>query len=346
MVGITGYGIYIPFYRIKTAEIANVWGRDSNIMETGMLIDERTVPNRDEDSVTMGIESSLNAIRRAKINPKNIGAIYCGSESPAYAVKPNIGMIANAIGMDQNHTGADVQFACKAGTAAMQMVMGLVKSNMINYGIAIASDVAEINVESVVDQGGGAGSAAFIIGKEKNEVIAEIEETLSTESDMPDFWRRPHVRYPSHGERFTGEPSYFTHTITASKMLMEKASIKPSDVDHVAFHTPNKKFATKVAKILGFGKDQLKYGFVVDKIGNTFSAASLLGLASILDNAKPGEKILMTSFGGGAGSDAFYMTVTEAIEDKRNLAKTTKDYIEKKKYIDYLTYLKFTNRIE
>ena len=346
MAGIIGYGVYIPLYRIKSEEIANTWGRDVNSVKNGLLINEKSLPHWDEDTVTISIEASLNAIKRAGINPKEIGAVYSGSECPAYAVKPNISMVSNAVGIGPNYTGADVEFACKAGTAALQMVLGLVKSNIIKYGLAIGADIAEIGLENVGDQSTGSGSAAFIVGNNSNEIIAEIQETLSYTTDTPDFWRRPQVRYPTHAERFTGEPAYFKHTVTATKMLLDKVGLKPSGVDHVAFHTPNGKFPLRAAKLIGFTNEQLKHSFVVDKIGNTYSAASLIGLASILDNSKPGESIVVTSFGSGAGSDAFYLTVTDRIDEKRNLAKTTKDYLERKKYVDYTTYLKFTNRVE
>ena len=346
MVGIIGYGVYIPLYRIKTEEIANVWGRDVEVVKNGLLINEKSVPYIDEDTVTMSIESSINAINRAGIDPQEIGAIYSGSETPAYAVKPNISMISNAIGMSRNHSGADVEFACKAGTAALQLTMGLVKSNIIKYGLAIGADTGEYYAENIGDQSSSAGSAAFILGNNPKEMVAEIKETLSYTSDVPDFWRRPQTRYPTHAEKFTAEPAYFKHTITATKLLMEKAEIKLSDVDHVVFHTPNGKFPLKVAKLLGFTKEQIKTGFVVDKIGNTYSAASLIGLASVLDVAEPNQNIIVTSFGSGAGSDAFYIRVTDEIEEKRNKSKTTKYYLDRKKYVDYATYCKFTNKIE
>lgn len=346
MVGILGYGVYIPLYRIKTEEIANMWGRDVNSVKNGLLIYEKSVPYIDEDTVTMGIEASLNAIKRAKTNPEEIGAIYSGSETPAYAVKPNTSIISNAIGMNANHTSADVEFACKAGTASLQMIMGLVKSGIIKYGIAIGADTGECRAEDIADQTSSAGSAAFILGNDEKENVAEIEDTLSLTSDVSDFWRRPQVKYPTHTERFTGEPAYFKHTIAATNLLMEKVGVKPSDIDHIAFHTPNGKFPSKVAKILGFTDEQLKAGFVVDKIGNTYSAASLIGLASILDVAKPGQNIIVTSFGSGAGSDSFFIKVKDAIEEKRNLAKTTKYYVDKKRYVDYTTYCKYTERID
>lgn len=346
MIGIVGYGAYIPLYRIKTEEIARIWGRDPKNVISNLMIEEKSVHGMDEDTITMSVEASLNAIKRAKINPKHIGAIYCGSETPVYAVKPNITTIGETIGASPNFTGADLEFACKAGTAAIQICMGLVKAGYIKYGLAIGSDTAKYKVENIGDHSTGAGAAAFLIGNKENEVIAEIEGTYSCTTDTPDFWKREQEKYPMHAERFTGEPAYFKHTILAAKKLMESLSLKASDINHAVFHTPNGKFILKAAKALGFKEGVVKLGFIVDKIGNTFSAASLLSLTAVLDKAKPGERILMTSFGSGAGSDSFSIKVTDKIKNKVELAKTTRQYIENKKYIDYATYCKFTGRLE
>ena len=72
----------------------------------------------------------------------------------------------------------------------------------------------------------------------------------------------------------------------------------------------------------------------------------MLGLSAVLDEAKAGEKILVTSYGSGAGSDSFELTVTDKIDEKRNKAPSTKDYIEKKKYIDYSTYVKYRKKLK
>lgn len=346
MIGIIGYGAYIPLYRIKTEEIARMWGRDAQNVKKGLLIEEKSVPAIDEDTITMSVEASLNALKRANINPKDVGAIYCGSETPAYAVKPNITTIGETIGATPNFTGADLEFACKAGTAAIQICMGLVKANYIKYGLAIGSDTAKYHLEDIGDHSTGAGAAAFLIGNKENEIIAEIEGTYSCTTDTPDFWRRDQEKCPWHAERFTGGPAYFKHTIFATKTLMKKLDLKPSDIDHAVFHSPNGKFVVKSAKALGFDKEKIKTGFIVNKIGNTYSAASLLSLTAVLDKAKPGERILMTSFGSGAGSDSFSIKVTDKIKDKVSLAKTTQKYLDNKKYVDYATYCKFTGRLE
>ena len=344
MVGIISYGVYIPKYRIKSEDIARFNGKDPNSITKGLLIDEKSVPHFDEDSLTMGVEASLNALKRVNIDKKQIGAVYCGSESFVYAVKPNASMLGEALNISNNYTAADVEFACKAGTAALQMCFGLVKSKFIDYGLAVGSDTAQASPGDILEYSASAGAAAFIVGNKKEEIIAELQEMCSFSSDTPDFWRRNMQKYPKHAEHFTGTPAYFKHITECTKLLMKKANISTEDIDHVAFHTPNGKFPLKAAKILGFSKEKIEKNLIVSKIGNTYSAASLLVLANILDNARPGEKILVTSFGSGAGSDSFLFKVTENIK-KLNDVKTIQSYIDNKKYVDYATCCKWNGAI-
>jgi len=344
IVGIIGYGAYIPEYRIKVGDIAVIHGQDPISIEKGLYLKEKSVPGIDEDSVTLSVEATLNALKRAGIRSKEINAVFAGSESKVYSVKPNASIIADALGIGNDYMGADLEFACKAGTTAIQICMGLLKSGMIKYGLAIGSDTAQAKPGDVLEYSASSGAAAFILGEDK--VVAEIEDTFSFDSDTPDFWRRDTQRYPSHAERFTGEPAYFKHTVSAAKELMKKTGLSNNDFDHVVFHTPNGKFPLKAAKILGFSKDQLENGFVVPQIGNCYSGSSMIGLTAVLDKAKPNEKILMVSFGSGAGSDAFYIKTKDLLEERKNRAKKTEDYIRNKKYVNYSEYLKLTGGFE
>ena len=140
-VGIVSYGAYIPRYRIKIEEIAKVWGSNANSIIDGLMVYEKSVPDMDEDTITIAVEAARHAINRAGINPEKIGALYTGSESHPYAVKPTSTVVAEAIGATPELTSADFEFACKAGTAAIQSCMGLVGSGMIELGMAIGSDV-------------------------------------------------------------------------------------------------------------------------------------------------------------------------------------------------------------
>jgi hydroxymethylglutaryl-CoA synthase len=112
------------------------------------------------------------------------------------------------------------------------------------------------------------------------------------------------------------------------------------------FHTPNGKFPLKAAKLLGIDKEKLKHSLIVSEIGNTYSGSAMMGLARILDIAKPGSKIFMVAYGSGAGSDAFSITVEDAIEERRGQVPTVDDYVERKTYVDYATYAKFRRKIK
>ncbi len=339
-VAIAGYGAYIPVYRIKDSEIARVWGRDPERVP----IVEKSVPGYDEDSLTMAMEATFNALKRSRISKDSIGAILVGSESPPYAVKPSATIIAEVLGVSKI-VAVDMEFACRAGTTTMQSIIGMVGSDMIEAGIAIGTDTAQGRPGDELEYTAAAGAAAYIITKSRNDDIARFEGSYSYVTDTPDFWRREGERFPRHGYRFTGEPAYFHHIYSAVKGLMDELGLKPSDFSHVVFHQPNVKFPNRMAKQLGFNKEQLKYGLLSGYIGNTYAAASLIGLANVLDNAKVGDRILIASFGSGAGSDAFSLIVEDGILSKRDLAPKVFDYISRKKYVDYSLYSKFRQNI-
>ena len=346
MVGIITYGAYIPRYRIKTEEIARVWGANGAEIAAGLGVKEKSVPDLDEDTITMSVEAARYALARRNIPRDAIGAIYVGSESHPYAVKPSSATVGEAIGATPVMTAADYEFACKAGTAAIQTCMGLVKSGMVKFGCAIGADTAQGAPGDALEYTASAGGAALFIGNDNP--IAEINHTCSFTSDTPDFWRREGQEYPSHGGRFSGDPAYFKHIQGAARLMLEQMGTTPSDYDYAIFHQPNAKFPRKVAAMLGFTSAQITPGLAVPRLGNTYSGAVPVGISATLDVAKPGDRIFVTSYGSGAGSDAFDITVTDAIESdvfNRSAAPTVEELLANGKYLDYALYAKHKGKI-
>ena len=305
-------------------------------------MDEKSVPSLDEDVTTISVESAKNALKRApQIDVKEIGAIYVGSESHPYAVKPTATIVAEAIDATPFLTAADLEFACKAATAGIQACMGLVKAGYIQYGMSIGSDTAQCRPADPLEYTAGAGGCAYIIGEE--DVMVTIEGTCSYTQDIPDFWRRDGAEFPSHAGRFTGGPAYFTQIINCSRELMKRMGTTPNDYDYVVFHEPNGRFPLMVADMLGFEEKKVLPSLVVRKIGNTYSGSSLLGLAAVLDCAKTEDRIFMTSYGSGAGSDSFSMVVTDELEEKKTLAPSVEYYVNRKEYVDYALYARSRN---
>ena len=127
---------------------------------------------------------------------------------------------------------------------------------------------------------------------------------------------------------------------------MERAGLKPEDFQWAVFHQPNGKFPMRAGKTLGFKKEQIEQGWLSPTLGNTYSGSSPMGLTAVLDVAKPNDRILMVSYGSGAGSDGFIWRVTDRIKEVQALAPHTRVQLEDRPiYIDYGTYAKFRGKI-
>ena len=344
MPGIVGYGAFIPRNRIRSEEIARQWGKDAAAIERGLLLTEKSVPGLDEDTITISVAAGRGALARAGIDPKKVGALYIGSESHPYAVKPSGTVVLEALGLGHEIHVADFEFACKAGTEAMSVALAMVESGRAEYAMGIGADTSQGAPNDALEFSASAGGAAFIFGK--TDLLAEVLETYSFTSDTPDFWRREGEFYPRHAGRFTGEPAYFRHVLSATKGILDRSGFKPSDFKHVVFHMPNGKFPLAAGKQLGFTDKQLETGWVVNLMGNTYSGSSPTGLAAILDIADPGDLILITSFGSGAGSDSFILRATDLLPERQGLAPTVRSMLDNpRKYLTYGEYAKVRRKI-
>lgn len=339
-VGLIGYGVYIPRYRIAANEIARIWTDG----QSGAPIEAKSVPGPDEDTVTISIEAARNALARSGIRAEQLNAIWIGSESHPYSVKPSGTIVAEALGTTPWISAADWEFACKAGSEALTAGMGMVGSRMAEYVLSIGADTAQGRPGDALEYTASAGAAAFILGP-ADECLAQIEATVSYVTDTPDFFRRADRPYPVHGNRFTGEPAYFHQIQSSVKRLMHELDRQPQDYTYAILHQPNAKFPQAAAKRLGFTPEQLAPGLLSPKIGNTYSAAALSGLCAALDVAQPGDSILVASYGSGAGSDAYSLVVNEKILERRHLAPLTSVYLERKTFVDYAVYVKWRGKL-
>lgn len=340
MVGIVSYGFYVPRYRLALDEIAKVWNKKPDDIKHSLAVTEKAVSGLDEDALTMAFESSSMALQDVSIDRDDIGAVFVGSESHPYAVNPTSTILAEFLGIKKQYLAFDTQFACKAATGAMIAAAGLVSSGYTKYGLICAADKATGKPHDSLEYTAASGSVACLLGK--SDLVLEIVDSTSFSSDTPDFWRREGIRYPSHGGRFTGKPSYFYHIDQAARTLLKKTNTKAEDFAHAVFHMPNGKFPQQIAGSLGFNKNQIEKSLVVQYLGNSYTASALMGLVSVLEVARAGDLIFFASYGSGAGSDAFVFKVTKELDKRRREFQKT---IQNKQYIDYPTYLKYMGMI-
>ncbi len=345
-MGIVGYGTSLPRWAVDLEEIGLANRDDGKLIGRSLKVTQKTVPDLDEDTVTFATSAAITALNRALGNGlqrQEIQALFIGSESHPYAVKPSGTMVAQALGLRAPLAMADLQFACKAGTQAMQVCASLVLSGLAQAGLAIGADTAQANPGDMLEYTASAGAAAYLIGKKR--LLARLLATTSVASDTPDFWRRAGEKYPQHGGRFTGKPAYFDHVKQAARLILSELNLEPSNLDFCIFHTPNGKFPREMAKQLGFSISQLQDSLVVEQIGNSYAAAVPLALAAVLDKVSAHAKILMVSYGSGAGADAFVWQTTPALITQRKKWEGTllSDQISLLKKIDLPNYVHFRN---
>jgi hydroxymethylglutaryl-CoA synthase len=340
MVGIVSYGFYVPKYRIRTEEIANVWGKNPEDVKKSLLITEKAIAGVDEDSLTMAFESASSALSDVKVDRSKIKVVLFGSETHPYAVNPASTILAEFLGIEKNYLAYDTEFACKAATGAIISAQALIKSGYSDYALITGSDKGMGKTHDTLEYTASSGSVSLLLGKD--DLILEIIDFESFSSDTPDFWRREGIRYPSHGGRFSGKPSYFYHIEESSKSLLKKTGLKLEDFTYGVFHMPNGKFPVQVAKSLGFSFGQIKDSLTVNYLGNSYTASALMGLTAVLEKAKAGDLIFLCSYGSGAGSDSFVLKVTKNLDKRRKQFLKT---VENKQYINYPTYLKFMEMI-
>ncbi len=338
-VGIRGWGAYIPRFRLSALEVAALWGYDGRLPKAlGMV--EKSVAEEDEDAATMGWYAARVAMRRAGVSGDDIDAVFFGTESKPYAVKPSATIVADALGVKRRKLATDLEFACRAAGEGMRISVGLVKSGLARNTLVIGSDTAQANPGDLLDFTASSGAVAFVVGPASGSA-AVIEASVSYVTDTPDFWRRDRSPYPEHAEIFTGEPAYFHHIVSAAKLLMEETGLRVEDFDYAVFHQPNGRFPLQVARMLGIPQEKVLPGLVTPHVGNTYNASALLGLAKLLEEARPRSRVLLVTFGSGAGSDAFSIVVQDSAPELAKMGPRVADMMNSRVRVSYSEYSKF-----
>ncbi len=346
--GIVGYGASIPYRRMSVQQVLDVWkNSDFGILKYRLQASERAVLFFNEDTNTLATESSKNALKQAGVEGKQIQALYLGTGTNPWASNPSSPLIAESIGATSDVLCSDIQFSGKSGTSSMQICSALTESDSIKYGVAIGADTLNRHVQpgELYEYVASAGSASFVIGKEG--AIARIQGAQSHTSSLCDWFRLEGERYIRTGS--SDIPDAITigllqHTVAAVQKLNSKLGLKPEDYTYAVFQQPYGYVPFMVGSALGFKPEQVGPGTISEQIGDCGAASSLLGLANVLDFAKAGDRVLLASYGFGAGSDAFSLEVTPEIEAKRGRAPLVKDLLGRKEMVDYATAMKYEHK--
>jgi hydroxymethylglutaryl-CoA synthase len=348
MAGIVGYGAYIPSFRLKLEDIWDMWVNPidtPSIIKQRRRLSEKAVTRWDEDSMSMAVQASKASLEMAGIYGKDLGAIWFGSSTNPCTSRPSATNVAEALSCIPETSAADCQFASKSGTVALQACAAMADAGMARYSLAIGSDALSRHVapNDALEYSASCGAAAFVIGKD--HTVADIENTYSYNTLNPEFYRLDCERYIKHGageeeEYFAG---YSKYVKAALEGYMKKFGVKPGDYASVVISQPDGRLPSESLTSAGFTEEQFGPWMMAGQIGDCGSASSLLSLQLALDKAKSGQKILLVSYGSGAGCDIFGLKVTALISDagkRRKDFPSVPELLSNKEYISYAQYLR------
>ncbi|KYZ75476.1 hypothetical protein AXX12_12215 [Anaerosporomusa subterranea] len=332
-IGITSMGAYVPYYRISRTTIASAW-------ERGALKGERSIANNDEDSLTMAVEAATNCLH--DVNKQSVDVLYFASTTAPYAEKSSSGLIATVCDLQTAVSTADFSNCLKAGATALQAATNAVKAQAAKQAMVVAADCRISYPKSDQEQLFGDAAAALVIGSEN--VIAEIEFSATVNSEIIDVWRLAGEQYVHTAEeRFAIEKGYTQSMTQVIRDILRKSGLNPKDISKVVLSSPGLKENVNLAKKMGFGETQIQDSAML-QVGNCGTAQPLLMLIAALEDAKPGDRILLAAYGNGA--DAFIFRVTENIV-RMTPANGLKRYLTTKNlFSSYNRYLSFRELVE
>lgn len=329
--GIVGYGVYLPKFRVKREEFAG-WGK---MGRKG----ENSVAHIDEDIYTMAAEVALNACQHSKIGDlSDLGLIYLGTASSSSLENSPLGILVDTLDLPPRIDLSNFTSSPNAPFAALKCCLDAIESNRKKYGLVIGSECREVSPGSSIELYAGAGAAGFMLGKEG--IIAEIER-IATHSDLfYDRWSIPgNPRLKEYEPRFTQKYGYQEHVICAVQSFLAEGAEKISEFNHVAIYQFDERNMRQAVRALKIEEEQLKYSNIFNDVGDLGAASAFLKLCAILDKAKPGDRVLVVSYGGGM-ADVMSLKVTEVINQKKNNIRSVNDYIRSKEYVSYSEVLK------
>ncbi len=335
-IGISGYATCIPRLRIKKEEYAKAWGSFS-----AAGVAEKSVMGFDEDVLTEAAKASKRALEAASVGPEKITRFALASTSAPYVEKLLSGTVIVSVGMPNTAFSSDHTTSARAGTEAMLACFEHLGANPAGKAVVAAVDAPTASMWDSFEHPLGAGAAAFLLSGEN--LIAEFEGAVSNASEYfgERFKTRDDTTLHDLNVKKFEESSLIANTTCAGNALMKKLGRKCEDYQHVVIQQPDARVPATVSARMKFTDAQIASSLVAKFLGDLGAASTPVGLAAALDVAKVGERILVISYGSGAGSDALSFKV---VGDRKSPFKVQAG-ADRKEYIDYVKYLKIKGAI-
>lgn len=334
MLGICSYAGYIPRYRLNRMTIFSAmgWLNPAIIMNAA---GEKAVANYDEDSITMAVAAGVKCLR--DIKNSEIGAVYFATATAPFKERQNANIVAAALSAGEEIRTADYTGSLKSGTAALLSSLEYIAAGNGKTALVCAADNRLGLPGSVQEMVFGDGGAAMLVGSEN--VVAAYKGSYSLSYDFVDHLKGSNSKYGRQWEeRWIRDLGYERIIPQAIEGICKKLDLDLSAVSKIIYPCYYGAARKAINRKLSLNPNQVQDDLMMDA-GDTGSAHPLLMLARALEEASPGDTLMVISY--GSGCDALLFEVTEAIINYKNrirVSDSIKKQVELDNFYKYLTW--------
>lgn len=300
MTGIRAFGAYVPLTRLPLALIGGRPAKDGG--------PEKAVAYNDEDSVTMAVAAAVDCL--GDLDRSAVDALWFASTTHPFREKQGAALVAKALDLRRDVRSVDSAGTLRAGTGALLDAFAAVASGAARNALVVAADCRMAAPRGPLEANFGDAAAAFLIGA--GDGVATLEGSHSVVDEIQDVWRAAGDDYThSWEDRFVVSEGYTPVMAEAVSGLLATLGRQPADVACAAIYGPDKRSHGGLVRALGLKPEQVQDPFF-GRVGNTGTSFALLQLAAALEKARPGDRLLVASYGDGA--DALALRVAPGID--------------------------------
>ena len=323
-IGILGLGVYLPKTTMSAAEIAaatnGVWSEAAIREKLGIV--KKTIPGPQDGTQEMGALAALEAVKDAKIDPKEIDVILCfGEEWKEYPLTTSALYIQDRIGA-LNAWGVDVQNRCCTSVTALKMAKDMMIADEDIKTVLVAGgyrngdfvDYTDKNMSMMYNLSAGGGAIILRKGMTKNLLLGtglisdgslartagvEIGGTVNpiTPENVQEAAKSLRLMDPERMKNRLNEVSNANWYKCIDRAL-EKSHLTRSDINYLDILHIKRSGHLGMLKDLGLTEDQTVY---LEDYGHMGQVDQILSLALGLKQGKVKEGSVVCMIAAGIG---------------------------------------------
>ena len=335
MAGISAFGTYVPRYRLARELIAQQWGQPG-------MGGEKAIAGHDEDSLTLAVNAALNALPEG--GASGMDAIYFASTTPPYREKQSAATVAAVLDAGSGVRTADFTDSLRAATSALRAACDAIAGGA-KRALVCTGDCRMGEPDTLAEQNYGDAGAAVVIADAGAPLLAEVIGAHTQTEEFLGTWRNDDQDFlHAFPGAFETKFGYAPFVIGAVQGVLKQTGVKPEAIAKAVIAAPNPRAVAGVAKALKLDPKQQVQDTLWTLLGDTGAAQPLLLLGAALERAKPGEHILLVSYGDGA--DALLLRTTDHIAQYQTACSLFSQIERKRLLPSYGKYARFRKLIK